>query len=81
MNPTAWSRRCASTLLALCLSSLHRQTSRMAKAIWLFVVVYADWIGAGTAWLGRVSTALMLAFALSAVAGWLWLWFVAWSER
>ncbi|MGJ7538485.1 MULTISPECIES: YkvA family protein [unclassified Variovorax] len=40
-----------------------------------------DWIGVCAGWLGRASTALMLAFALSVVAGWLWLWFVAWSER
>ncbi|QNK67183.1 YkvA family protein [Variovorax sp. PAMC26660] len=47
MNPTAWPRRCAGTLLSLCLSSLHRETPRVAKAIWLFVLVYAaspvDW--------------------------------------
>jgi len=40
-----------------------------------------DWIGVCGGWVGRASTALMLAFALSAVAGWLWLWFVAWSGR
>ncbi|MGJ7505603.1 MULTISPECIES: YkvA family protein [unclassified Variovorax] len=128
MNPIAWSRRCAGTLLALCLSGLHRDTPREAKAIWLFVLVYAaspvdwtpdvlpmpsylddlvlltllswlssrmlpravwqecraksdDWIGVCAGWLVRASTALMLAFALSAVAGWLWLWFVALSGR
>ncbi|MGJ7568842.1 YkvA family protein [Variovorax sp. GB1R11] len=47
MNPAAWPRRCACNLLALCLSGWHRETPRTAKAIGLFVVVYAaspvDW--------------------------------------
>ncbi|MGJ7497419.1 YkvA family protein [Variovorax sp. RT4R15] len=128
MNLIAWLRRCAGTLLALCLSSLHRETPRAAKAIGLFVVVYVaspvdwtpevvpmpsylddlvllailswlalrmlprgvwrecrtksdDWIGVCAGWLDRKSTALMVMFMWSVVAGWLWLWFGVWSAR
>ncbi|WP_454902716.1 YkvA family protein [Variovorax gossypii] len=42
-------------------------------------LVVAIWVFAQRA--GRASAALMLAFVLSVIAAWLWLWFVAWSGQ